>query len=168
MQQLFCDGGCIKTNPSPYGGTWCWCLVEDKKILTSDNGVLSPKEAKLPKITNNVMELFAAVLALESREKDWNGVLHTDSMITKYRLTNGNSFNGVPQWLRVRTLDLRRMRKWSVELVGGHPTRLELEQGNLKKNGFPTSPFNVFCDKNCNIMAKLFLDEMNHKGEEEE
>lgn len=170
---LYCDGGVIGRNPSAHGGTWAWCEIAERSkdwvLFDHDSGVVCPSDPSSlspgttvswwpPKpITNNVTELWAAVHALTAAGRGWDGVLHTDSKVTMLRLTTGTGFGGVPQWLRLLTLGLRRGRRWKVELVGGHPTKDELLAGTLRRNGLPASKWNVWCDERCNQLAKEFL-----------
>jgi ribonuclease HI len=145
----------VKKNPSPFGGTWAWVLTEDGKVLDKDSGKLFPNGGK--PTSNNFSELFAATEALEAMPDNFfGGILYTDSRITLLRLTTSNSFKGIPDWLRIRTLDLRRNRKWKVVLVAGHPTKIELKQGFRKRNGLPTSKWNQWCDRECTRLAKGF------------
>jgi hypothetical protein len=72
-----------------------------------------------------------------------------------YRLTKGNSFNGVPEWLKDRALEARSNRQWQYDciLVGGHPTRAELAMG-CRKDGKQVSKWNVWVDKRCRNLAE--------------
>lgn len=156
--ELFCDGGVIAVNPSPHGGTWAWVLVERDFPTAKGSGVVLPEHYGLPKVTNNLTELVAAVQALDTVGPKWDGVLWTDSKVTLHRLTDGQGFAGIPQALRLQVLALRRQRKWSVRLVGGHPTKAELACGS-KANGTPTSVWNQWCDHRCRQLAERFLNE---------
>lgn len=157
--KIYCDGGVIGRNPSFHGGTWCYCWVDEEgKRIKSASGVVTPQEVEsIERITNNFTELLAALKALESVPKDWSGILYTDSKITMGRITRGSKFNGIPNDMRLRTLDIRRNRNYKVVLVAGHPTRLELENGVRARNGLPTSIHNCFCDEECGKRAKDFL-----------
>jgi ribonuclease HI len=155
---IYCDGGCVSRNPSPHGGTWCFCWVTQKgERVRHQSGLVFPQEVGLGRITNNLTELLAAVKALESVSKNWDGTLYTDSLVTMRRITTGQRFVGIPNHLRLRALELRRGRKYKVVLVGGHPTRKELTEGRRERNGLPVSPHNQFCDHECCRLAKDFL-----------
>ena len=158
MQQLFVDGGVIKQNPSPFGGTWAWCLVEDGEKVEGRSGVILPEDLGTKKkvVTNNQTELLAAVQGLSALPLTWAGTLFTDSKVTLHRLLGSPSFNGIPQWLVRKTLELRRNRKWTATLVKGHPTRIEAENGRTKR-GTLVSPWNKWCDDECKRLAKNFL-----------
>lgn len=187
---LYSDGGCIGRNPSKIGGTWAWCLVgngkeskqnyemwsapdlSEEKILRCDYGVILPEEAGAKMVTNNVTELLAAVNALTAIGHLWTGTLFTDSYVTLRRLLGGSKFSGVPQWLRMLVLDLRRNRlrqgrldrMWGVSLVAGHPTKKELATGKRERNGLPVSKWNVWCDKRCREEARRSLDSERRNG----
>ncbi len=120
---LFCDGGCIGRNPSTIGGTWAWCLISPQdELLEQSSGIITPEKAKMPKITNNLTELLAAVEALSSVVSQWDGTIYTDSKVTYHRLHGSSAFTGIPLWLRQKTENLRRGRRWKVQLLGGHPS----------------------------------------------
>ena len=173
---LYCDGGVVKQNPSPFGGTWAWVAVEPRRIsldgrevnsgdetIAEACGSLTPKQVgpEYTAISNNFMELFAAYKALKAIEQidiPQPGVLWTDSEVTMHRLTNGRSFAGIPQWLRLEVLSLRR-RGWKIKLVAGHATRKELWEGQTEK-GVPTSKWNNWCHNECEKEAKALLTKL--------
>jgi ribonuclease HI len=165
-QCLYTDGGVIGRNPSKLGGTWAWCLIDEcGRMLKRDSGVVDGYREKLKVVTNNYTELFAAVTGLWAVGKDFCGTVVTDSQITMGRLTRGTGFAGIPQWLRLRTLELGRNRKWRVELVAGHPTQKDLARGYkikmLKTGGerrYPVSKWNVWVDERCQMEAKKFME----------
>ena len=154
-ESLYCDGGVAGANPSTIGGCWAWVLVSvGGKKLRSASGFVSPDCFGVPKITNNVTELLAAVQALEAVPSYWDGILYTDSMITLYRLTSANpSFNGVPKKLINRVMILRDGRNWKVKHVAGHPTLREIQDG-VNSRGQPVSKWNRACDLQCRRIAK--------------
>lgn len=155
---LYCDGGVIGPNPSAHGGTWAWVAVGiDGESLHEECGVVEPADLGVEAVTNNFTELYAAWRALCSVPMWWAGSLHTDSLITMYRLTHGKGFKNVPQWLRLAVLDRRRDRAYQVQLVGGHPTGKELEGGSLRRNGYAASRHNVRCDELCTRLAREWM-----------
>ena len=90
----------------------------DGQLLQSDFGIIQGKS-----VTNNVMELMAAVVALQSVDIGWAGTIFTDSMCTLYRLKRGGrvpKLKGVPNRLRAATLELRRSGRYEIEWVKGH------------------------------------------------
>lgn len=160
MTDLFVDGGVIKSNPSKLGGTWAYFLIENETIIKQGSGIVTPKDVGLPKVSNNLTELLAAIRGLEAVPDGWDGTIHTDSMVTWYRITNGNSFNGIPKWLIDLTVKLRRNRKWIAKLVKGHPSKKELEQGfHVHKNGTKSivSKWNCACDVECTRLADTLI-----------
>lgn len=177
VTELWCDGGVVKKNPSPFAGTWAWIALDgDGERVKGDSGIVTPAYLNLPTVSNNVTELLATVKALQWVACGWTGTLFTDSLVTKRRLTDGQSFNGVPQWLRVQALELRRSRRFEVVLVGGHPTQKELSQGfrpwvhrcpdggvflSGSAGRIPVGPWNVWCDQRCKQEAKRFMKTTN-------
>ena len=130
---LYCDGGVIGPNPSKIGGTWAWCMVEDNRLITSQSGIITPEVAEVPVITNNLTEMMAALTALDYifwRFPKWNGVLHSDSNVTKQRLRGTAPLRGIPNWMVGKILELRRNKNWSMILLGGHPSKKELADGS--------------------------------------
>ena len=161
---IYADGGVISRNPSKLGGTWCYVWVDAKgNQLQYSRGIVTPEEAGLDSITNNYTELLAVVKALQSVNKDWRGVLYTDSKVTLTRVTVGHSFKAIPNAMRLEVLSLRRGRGWQVSLLGGHPTKDELKQGFKRKNKLPVSKWNVFCDEQCKQLAKEFVSGKSYK-----
>jgi ribonuclease HI len=159
VHATYCDGGALKKNPSPLGGTWCYCHVDAAgNQLGAASGVVTPADVGLPAVTNNFTELLAAVLALESLPEGWAGTLYTDSNVTRCRLTGAKPrFNGIPLNLANRTLAVRRrLGDFRVVLLGGHPTKADLAAGR-RKDGLPVSAWNVFCDERCGREARDFL-----------
>ncbi len=153
--KLFTDGGVAGKNPSPVGGSWAWCLVADNTIVRWACGFVQPVDIGREKITNNDTEGLAALLALEAMEEKWNGILHTDSLVTLYRLKRRQPWQ-LPAFMRERIMLLRQRKRIKVELVKGHPTAKDLANG-VHANGSPVSEWNVFCDDRCNEVIQEFL-----------
>ncbi len=155
MFDLYCDGGVIQSNPSPHGGTWTFCWIEKDRLVYQNSGVVAPDDLGVPRITNNQMELYAAIRALQSVKASWKGCLYTDSKVTYHRLLRGKSFEGIPNWLRLETLNRHRLFH-KIGLLGGHPTKKELLAG-CRADGTPVSIWNQWCDQECQRLAKEFL-----------
>lgn len=166
MLEAYCDGGVCGPNPSALGGTWAWCHVlrtgpdDEGYRKTWSAGAITPEEAGLPAITNNLTELIAAVYCLEDLPDGWGGLLHTDSRITLCRVVKKPlgrkpaAMHGIPQWLQDRLHAVKaRLGNYTVVLLGGHPTRAELAAG-LQKDGYPVSVHNVWCDQECGIQSR--------------
>lgn len=164
MSDLYTDGGVISCNPSPLGGTFAWCLVDDDGVIRYGSGVILPREIGKLKVSNNVSELYAALAGLSClryTEPVWSGTLYTDSSITLRRLTEGKKFSGIPAKMRLQCLELRRGRRWVAKLVKGHPTQAMLTKGyacNVAGKQVPVSIWNVWCDKKCRKLASKFLE----------
>jgi ribonuclease HI len=155
---LYVDGGVIGKNPSAYGGTFAWCLVQNNQVKTSGSGIILPAEFEgFQKITNNVSEIYAALEGLQAVGIEWEGTLWTDSLVTLRRLLGSQSFKGVPTSLRTMCLELRRARKWTARLLAGHPSRKMLSSG-FNDKGVPVSCWNVWCDKECQRLSRQYLE----------
>ncbi len=161
-EELFCDGGCLGSNPSLKGGTFAWILVYRDRIVRSDFGMLTPEDAGVEKITNNLTELLAVLRGLEAMEPNWKGILYTDSLITLRRITSGKKFKNIPDYLVDRVLKIREGRKWKAILLKGHPSREDLRAGRTKK-GRPVSKYNKMCDDICKDLSKKFFSDLNSK-----
>lgn len=166
---LFADGGVIGANPSGIGGTWAWrwvresLVVCDGLLVTQDSGVITPRQADLPSITNNLTEMLALVRGLQALSISWTGTVYSDSQITLGRVFQGWKWKNIPLWLhheyqqaRARLVSWEKI-KWV--LLQGHPTRAELAAG-VGSRGYPVSEHNVWCDKACGESAAEFLREM--------
>lgn len=167
MIALFADGGVIGRNPSKHGGTWAWCQVEsDTVVRLKASGVVTPAEAWLDTITNNYTELMAAVRGMESLPEGWDGLIHTDSYVTLCRISLPKAkFNGIPKDFEERTWAARkRLGKYRVVLLGGHPTKADLLKG-IRTDGLPVSRWNVLCDRLCNQEAQKWREQHPEKIE---
>ena len=169
---LFTDGGLVTPNPSKLGGTWAWCGVsKDGEHVREVSAYLLPNTSNCPgnprvnsdTITNNDVEFYADLRALESMKDGWSGILATDSRITIERLQKCRQ-GLVPSVFRMdwysrahsafeRLGDVRM-----IQLVG-HPNQKELEQGfKILEDGTKAkvSRHNVWCDQTCTELAKTY------------
>ena len=155
---LYADGGVIRINPSPIGGTWAWCHVNatNQRIHTA-SGVVIPRRS-CPMITNNLTEMIALVKGLEALPEGWAGVVYSDSQITLGRLFEGWKMSGIPPVLIRQGQAAMARLDWAnctYVLLDGHPTKAQLLAGRGKR-GAPVSEHNVFCDKACGLEAAAF------------
>lgn len=157
---LYADGGVIGANPSPIGGTWAWCQVSEAGIrLVASSGVITPAEAGLPAITNNLTELFAILEARESVPYAWTGTIYSDSWVSLQRVFLGARLKNVPPQIVERLQRLQRdgwFSGCSWQLLDGHPTRAQLAAGQGKR-GAPVSIHNVWCDEQCARAGRSFV-----------
>ena len=139
-------------------------MADDHAIKTA-SGLIEPDEWDLLTLSNNHAETIAVLRALEAIERaNWvDYVLRTDSMVAMRRFQSSQQFKGVPTWLRLRIVDVRRRLRPKIALVGGHATKAELLVGKLRRNGLPTSKWNSVCDAECTRLAKAFLSTMKGK-----
>lgn len=172
MFKLYTDGGVINRNPSPIGGTWAWVLCDDDTMVRHEAGIILPGDIGLPVITNNVAELLAVIHALEAMPPGWEGRLLTDSACTMSRICARQEKDGkrrtrlgklIPAW-HLERLDaaLLRVGVFDMRLLGGHPTRSELDAG-FRRDGVPCSIHNVRCDKLCTEQARKHLAQLGEK-----
>lgn len=152
----YADGGVIGRNPSLIGGTWAWCHVNAaNERIDLDSGVITPRDADMPAITNNLTEMYALVRCLSALPVGWAGVVYSDSQVTLGRLFEGWRLKNVPLWLikqgeaAINRIDRPRC---TYVLLDGHPTRAQLLSGRGKRDN-PVSEHNVFCDTACREAA---------------
>lgn len=140
-------------NPSPIGGTWAYCWVQRDLRIRKRSGAVTPEDLGVEAVTNNMTELLAAILALESVPAGWDGTLYTDSRVTACRLKSVQAGqNGTPIWMAERCRKLAG--KYRIALLAGHPTELDLIRGIHREKRLPVSEHNVACDRMCTLAGK--------------
>ena len=154
---VYTDGGCIGTNPSRIGGTWAYCLVDmaGERIVEA-SGVITPIQANVVAVTNNLTELLALVYGLERLPLGWAGTVYSDSWVSLQRVFLAAKLRNVPPWLVQRLQALQksgRLAEMKYELLDGHPTRAELLAG-IGKRGHKVSEHNVWADEACQKAAR--------------
>lgn len=154
---LYADGGVIGKNPSTIGGTWAWAHVDvNSERIKTASGIITPTEARMPAITNNLTELYAIVLGLEALPAAWAGTVYSDSWVSLQRVFFAAKLNHVPTWLVERLWNLQKtgqLRAVQWQLLDGHPTKAQLEAGRGKRGNL-VSVHNVWCDEACQRLAK--------------
>lgn len=154
---LYADGGVIGSNPSLRGGTWAWCQVNAAGQRSCTNsGMITPDVAQMPAISNNLTELLALVEGLESLPEGWQGTIYSDSWVSLQRVFRHARLKNVPDWLVARLQALQKrghLYQYGYTLLDGHPTKAELAVGRGKR-GHPVSEHNVWCDQECNRLAR--------------
>lgn len=182
---VYTDGGVIRKNPSPFGGTWAYVFVDalDELIAERSGAIGSPVEVTCPwtgclvtkNVGNNLSEFLAVVEAMEALPDGWSGYLYSDSEVTL------NRFFGSPpsawNWLEPDIAERgykARMRLGEIVPVqlAGHPNRKELAIGHTlrtDKDGNPKPPvavsrWNVRCDKLAEQAGITFLAELKEGG----
>lgn len=165
IEQAYADGGVAGVNPSAIGGTWAWVHVSGGVAVREASGAVTPAQAGLPRITNNLTELLACLHCLEALPDGWDGTLYTDSNVTRCRLVNDDpGMAGIPEDMQARAWDARlRLGRFKVVLLDGHPTQAQLASG-VGKRGNPCSPWNVRADRLCGIEAKKLLAAAHPRG----
>jgi len=118
---LYTDGGVIFRNPSIYGGTYAFILVDEGQEVYSKSGVWRPKNMGTPTVTNNQMELLAVLFGLEyAKSRNYRlSKIVSDSKITLGRLFQGWRLKNIPEWMieMKESFSLRGVRG---EFVRGH------------------------------------------------
>lgn len=158
---LYADGGVISRNPSPIGGTWAFCLVDEHGQRVHEySSFITPHEAGVPLVTNNLTELLALVNGLEMLPDDFTGTVYSDSWVSLQRVFLAAKLNNVPVWLVDKLQAFQRtgrLAKMRYVLLDGHPTQAQLLAGKGKR-GAPVSEHNVWCDKECGRVAAMVLE----------
>lgn len=157
---LYADGGVIGPNPSAMGGTWAFILVcrETQKAQVGESGVILPTNIGVDQVTNNHSEYFALLKGLESLPDGWSGHVYSDSNVSLGRLFKGWATNNLPDAIVERgKAAISRLGDIEWTLLDGHPTKKQLKEGTGKR-GNPVSKWNVLCDKECNRLAKRFVN----------
>lgn len=162
---IFTDGGVIRVNPSPVGGTWAWCLVEDGEQRATGSGVIAPR-GRVAQITNNQTELLAIVRALEAMPSGWTGTLCSDSATALGWTFLGYRNDKAPPALIAR-FEAARKRLGRIQIVhlAGHPSIADLKRGykvKPEKGGrrwiAPVSRWNRWCDEACTAAGAEFVE----------
>ncbi|MEI6415740.1 MAG: RNase H family protein [Pseudomonadota bacterium] len=155
ITKLYADGGVIQKNPSEIGGTWAWIMVNElDQHVDSSWGTITPAEARMPAITNNLTEMLALICGLERLPANFAGTVYSDSKISLGRLHWGWKWSNIPTWMHRRfTSAITRLDNWDMDRIqfihlDGHPTQEQLASG-IGKCGNPVSAWNVRCDKLC-------------------
>jgi ribonuclease HI len=168
--KLYADGGVITHNPSEIGGTWAYRILKDGLVTCEFSGILTPKQAKMVTVSNNLTEMCAVIAGLRALPDDWTGTIYSDSQITLGRLFMSWKWNEIPQWLHDMYKDAqKRLVNWerlTWVLLDGHPTKAHLAAG-LGKRGHPVSEHNKWCDQACTAAAKHYLEQLQAKQEKE-
>lgn len=178
---VYADGGVIRINPSPIGGTWAYCHSDELGSHCADgSGVLSPSFVGTDVVTNNQTEFYALLMAIESLPDNWQGVICSDSKLTLTRFFSARRrpysaarphapvviLNGVPDGvfvgfksIPVAWVDRMQAAVWRlgdgcvVQRLDGHPTRAHLLAG-VGKRGMPVSEHQVWCDTQCGLVGR--------------
>lgn len=156
---VYCDGGVIEKNPSPYGGTFAFCAVDENgQRVYKRSDVLPNAYLQVDACTNNLSEMWALMAALEYLPQGWSGKVYSDSQITLGRVFWGWKWTNIPASVRERTMEAYRcLGELEPVLLCGHPTQAELKAG-VGKRGYPVSVHNVWCDLQCKKWAKYWLE----------
>lgn len=158
---VYADGGVIRVNPSPIGGTWAYVHVEDgNQIIRKAYGVMAPSSGIGGCVTNNVSELFALCRAILAIPTGTQAHIYSDSQCSLLRVFKSAKMNQVPDWLvllrheAAEHLQCLDGVQWT--LLDGHPTKAQLLAG-VGKRGGPVSWWNVWADSVCQQEAQSYL-----------
>lgn len=162
MIKIFTDGGVIKRNPSPIGGTWAFHAVMPSwdNYRNEDSGII-PGTQDNP-VTNNQTELFAIIQALKwiPTKSLVTYCICSDSQISLGRVFFGWAMSNISIDMQTELEnELYRLSdvKIKQELYAGHPTKKQLERGWNDKKNLPVSKWNVHCDEMCRQEAEKYL-----------
>ncbi len=162
INRLYVDGGVIQHNPSSQGGTWAFLLLNMNVVEKAQSGMITPQQAGLPAITNNLTEMLAMLKGLAALPASWKGTVYSDSQVTLGRIFQGWKWTNIPRWMHlVFQAQTMRLAWWpggfQYVLLDGHPTKAQLAAG-IGKRGHPVSEYNVLCDQWCQGEAQKFLE----------
>lgn len=168
LHELYTDGGVIGHNPSYIGGMWAHRLIANDVMVVENSGIITPFEAGLPIVSNNLTELLALVNGMGALPADWKGTVCSDSQISLGRVFLHWKMKGIPLWLsnnldKVRS-EHQYFSEWKWILLQGHPTKADLALGKGSR-GYPVSEHNVWCDQTCAELGKAFV--IDHEPFEE-
>lgn len=119
---LYTDGSTIVRNPSQYGGTYSFILVQyDNKEILRSSGVYIPKNMGTSTVTNNQMELLAILIGLQSAKEHKLHItkIRSDSKIALGRMFQGWRLKNIPDWM-VELKDSFSVGGIRGEFVKGH------------------------------------------------
>lgn len=155
---VFADGGVIRQNPSPIGGTWATCHVDaDNWRAWRNSGVLVPADVGAESVTNNQTEYFGLLTGLEALPDGWSGRVCTDSLVTIRRFRDEGRLAGIPlPWRKRMAMTLGRLGVLEYVLLDGHPTKAQLAAG-VGKRGNPVSEHNAWADRECAEVGRQFI-----------
>lgn len=144
---LYVDGGLVGKNPSDFGGSYAWALVDDKdELVKFGSGFVKTEDSPT---TNNHTEMWAAIVGMEQLPDGWSGTLYSDSKITLGRLFRGERTKNLPTDYIVKfKQNLARLGNVKGCHLDGHPSKVHLETGTGKR-GNPVSKWNKFVDQLC-------------------
>jgi ribonuclease HI len=157
MKELYCDGGVVGRNPSPVGGVFAWCRVENGFRVQECVSAVRPADVGSPAVSNNNTELLALLDGIEGLPQGRTGRVNSDSQCALGWVFLGWSQEKIPAPLRARLVALRKSGRLSGlewRLLQGHPTQADLAAGIGKKRGLPVSVHNQWCDQACTARAK--------------
>jgi ribonuclease HI len=172
ISAIFSDGGLVGRNPSREGGSWAWCGVsKDGEHIREQSGYLLTKNATCPGytrvgsdvVTNNDVEFWAALRALENMPDGWSGVLASDSQITIQRLKDCR--DGVVitafrnEWYKRASDAFKRLGTIKFVHVGGHPTQAQMADGQRENSDGTVTRVNrhqQWADDRCTELRKSY------------
>lgn len=159
---LYTDGGVIRANPSPIGGTWAYRILLNGLVQREHAFAMRPDELGLTTVSNNVTELLAVLYGLRALANGRTVHVWSDSGVTLTRVFRNGQRAGVPTWMSA-ILDEQQARfsdgRLTLDgytLLGGHPTAAELTDGK-RRDGKPVSAHNVWCDQACTAAGLQLL-----------
>jgi len=90
IKSLYADGGVIRVNPSPIGGTYAYRLLnQDEQIVMCNSGLILPEKMGTETVTNNQTEMLAILESFEYIPDDSIITVYSDSNVSLGRLFRG-------------------------------------------------------------------------------
>lgn len=143
---------------SPVGATWAFCHVsEADELIGMECGYIMAHALGVDAISSPLAELYAGIRGLWPLPEGWDGTYYCDNESAIGRIFWNWACNGVPEFMIQQTRVLRaRLPVKPPVLLGGHPSRADLERGTRAKDGKPVSKWNVLCDKKCRQLSEQY------------
>jgi len=174
IQEVYTDGGCAGAPRSQIGGAIAFKYV-GPCVRGLRSQFIHPEDVRSEDVTNNNVELLAAICALEfyldlmlTQPRLPRTIrLYTDSASALHWIKGDWKISSQPQYL-IKRRDLVKQRcidnglYVKLTLIAGHPTPTERAQGWKMKGTtqYQVSVHNEDCDKQCTRLCKEKMQEL--------
>lgn len=154
----YCDGGVCGRNPSTKGGSWAVVYVdcESGDVVAEKSGHFTPADMGLPEIENNLSETLGVMKALYHVPAGCTlRAVYGDNAnsLRRARHPSAGKWAKVPTLVRCQMRELRTRLNPQLVLIGGHPTKADLDRGHRVNpdgtRGPDVSVYNVRADELC-------------------
>jgi ribonuclease HI len=144
IEYVYADGASFRDGMI---GTWAWCHVNTKNERVAEASGVVHRDDFARTVQAHHMEILALLHGLEALPDRWAGVARSDSQST-LRVLSGQKLGRIPMpWATRIIMTRRRLGKFTLEWVRGHPRFSDLANGH--RFGVPVSEHNVYVDRRC-------------------